>query len=163
MIRFYEGTPGLWELIVSKNPSDKIYTIRDKEKCIDILTSTNALKRNNDQNETSPKFSRSPKWMTLLKPIWSKYSRASEHSRGIARQHSGSAVNNGLAEQVGFSRVPIILPSDSIALLDRLELLLAIHRAGNTGVGNEVVSICDELKRQRVVDNSKYKYLMNFI
>jgi hypothetical protein len=30
--RVYEGTPGLWEVIVSKNPSDEIYTIRDKEK-----------------------------------------------------------------------------------------------------------------------------------
>jgi hypothetical protein len=86
--KVYEGTPGLWELIVSKNPSDEIYTIRDKEKYIDILTSTNALRRNNDPNETYPKSSRSPKWMNLLKPIWSKYSRASEHSRGIARQHT---------------------------------------------------------------------------
>jgi hypothetical protein len=91
--KVYEGTPGLWELIVSKNPSDEIYTIRDKEKYIDILTSTNALRRNNDPNETYPKSSRSPKWMNLLKPIWSKYSRASEHSRGIARQHTGSSVN----------------------------------------------------------------------
>jgi hypothetical protein len=72
-------------------------------------------------------------------------------------------VNKGLAEQVGFSRVPIILPSDPIALLDRLDLLLASHRAGNTGVRNEIVSICDELRRQGVVDDSKYKYLMNLI
>jgi hypothetical protein len=144
----YEGTPGLWELIVSKTPSDEIYTISDKEKYIDILMSTNALKRNNDPNEAHPKSSRSPKWVNLLKPIWSKYSRSSEHSRGNARQHTGSS---------------IILPSDPIALLDRLDLLLASHRAGNTGVRNEIVSICDELRRQGVVDNSKYKHLMNFI
>jgi hypothetical protein len=35
--RVYEGTPGLWELIVSKTPSDEIYTLSDKEKYIDIL------------------------------------------------------------------------------------------------------------------------------
>jgi hypothetical protein len=82
--------------------------------------------------------------------------------RFIARQHTGSSVNKGLAEQVGFSqRVPIILPSDPTALLDRLDLLLASHRAGNTGVRNEIVSICDELRRQGVVNDSKYKYLMN--
>jgi hypothetical protein len=115
--------------------------------------STNALKRNNDPNEAHPKSSRSPKWVNLLKPIWSKYSRSSEP----ARQHTGSSVqsNKGL--------VPVILPSDPIALLDRLDLLLASHRAGNTGVRNEIVSICDELRRQGVVDNSKYKYLMNLI
>jgi hypothetical protein len=161
--KVYEGTWGLWELIVSKNPSDEIYTIRDKEKYIDILTSTNALRRNNDPNETYPKSRRSPKWMNLLKPIWSKFSRASEHSRGIARQHTGSSVNKRLAGHVGFSRVPIILPSDPTALLDRLDLLLASHREGNTGIRNEVVLICEELRRQGVVDDSKYKYLMNLI
>jgi hypothetical protein len=72
----YEGTPGLWELIVSKTPNDNIYTMSDKEKYIDILLSTNTLKRNNDPNETHPKSSRSVKWANLLSPIWSKYSRA---------------------------------------------------------------------------------------
>jgi hypothetical protein len=32
--KVYEGTPGLWELTVSKNPSDEIYTLSDKEKYI---------------------------------------------------------------------------------------------------------------------------------
>jgi hypothetical protein len=85
--------------------------------------------------------------MTLLKPIWSKYSHASKP----ARQHTGSSVNKGLAKQVGFSRVPIILPSDPTALLYRLDLLLASHRAGNTGVKNEIVSIYDELRRQKLL------------
>jgi hypothetical protein len=43
--RIYEGTPGLWELIVSKAPNDNIYTMSDKEQYIDILLSTNTLKR----------------------------------------------------------------------------------------------------------------------
>jgi hypothetical protein len=106
--------------------------------------STNALKQNNDPNETYPKSSRSPKWMNLLKPIWSKYSRSS----GPTRQHTGSS---------------IILSSNPMALLDRLDLLLASHQAGNTGVRNEIVSICDELRRQEVVNDSKCKYLMNLI
>jgi hypothetical protein len=131
------------------NPSDEIYTIRDKEKYIDILTSTNALRRNNDPNEAHPKSSRSPKWVNLLKPIWSKYSSSGKPTR----QHTGSSVKFA----------PIILPSDPTALLERLDLLLASHRAGNTGVRNEIVSICDELRRQGVVDDSKYKYLMNLI
>jgi hypothetical protein len=111
--RVYEGTPGLWELIVSKTPSDYIYTLSDKERYIDILTSTNVLKWNNDPNETYPKSSRSNKWTSLLKPIWSEYSRASKS----APQHTGSSMK----------LAPIILPSDPIALLDRLDLLLASH------------------------------------
>jgi hypothetical protein len=55
----------------------------------------------------------------------------------------------------------IILPSDPTALLDRLDLLLASHRAGNTDARNEIVSICDELRRQGVVNDSNYKLLMN--
>jgi hypothetical protein len=140
--RVYQGTPGLWELIVSKTPSDEIYTINDKEKYIDMLMSTNALKRNYNPNEAHPKSSRSLKWVNLLKPICSKY------YRGNVRQHTGSSS---------------ILPGDPIALLDRLDLLLASHRAGNTGVRNEIVTICDELRMQGVVDDSKYKYLMNLI
>jgi hypothetical protein len=113
--KVYEGTPELWELIVSKTPSDEIYMIREKEKYIDILMSTNALEQNNDPNEVHPKSSRSPKWVNLLKPICSNYSRSSRPSR----QHAGSS---------------IILPSHPIALLYRLDLLLASHQACNTGV-----------------------------
>jgi hypothetical protein len=147
--RVYEGTPGLWELHVSKTPSDEIYTLGDMEKYTDILISTNALKWNNKPNETYPKSGKSTKWLNLLKPIWSKYSRASS----TARQHTGSSVK----------LAPIILPSDPLALSDRLDLLLASHQAATTGVRNEIVSICDELRRQGVVDDSKYKYLMNLI
>ena len=41
----------------------------------------------------------------------------------------------------------VVIPSDPNALLERLDLLLASQEAGHTGVGNELVSICDELKR----------------
>ena len=51
----------------------------------------------------------------------------------------------------------VVIPCDPDALLERLELLLASQEAGHTGVGNEVVSICDELKRQGVLDPKSYK------
>lgn len=57
----------------------------------------------------------------------------------------------------------IILPSDPNALLDRLDLLLASHKACNTGVRNEIVANCDEPRRKGILDNSKYKYLMDLI
>jgi hypothetical protein len=146
--RVYEGTPGLWELIVSKTPSNDIHTLSAKERYIDILTSTNAMRRNNNPSEAHPKSSRSPKWTNLLKPIWSKYF-------SVSKQHTGSSLNK--------VPTPLILPSDLSALFDRLDLLLASHRAGNTGVRNEIVSTCDELRRQGVINDSKYKLLMNFI
>ena len=41
----------------------------------------------------------------------------------------------------------------------KLDLLLASQEAGHTGVRNELVSICDELKRQGVLDTKAYKNL----
>ena len=39
----YEGTPGFWSLIVSKNPGPDDYTVDDLEKYKDLLIRTNAI------------------------------------------------------------------------------------------------------------------------
>ena len=39
----YEGTPGFWSLIVSKNPGPDDYTVDDFEKYKDLLIRTNAI------------------------------------------------------------------------------------------------------------------------
>ena len=57
----------------------------------------------------------------------------------------------------------IIISSDPNALLERLDLLLASQEAGHTGVRNELVSICDELKRQGVINANEYKNLNSII
>ena len=54
----------------------------------------------------------------------------------------------------------IILPSDPISLVERLDILMASKAAGNTGVMNELVSVCDELLRQKLLDKNKYKIIM---
>jgi hypothetical protein len=98
-------------------------------------------------------------------------------TKSSAKQHTGTSVQSahasshierviaheGHAEQVGFSRAPIQLPSNPIVLLDRLDVLLANHGAGNTGVCRELDSMRDELRRHGIVDDSKYNYLINLI
>ena len=74
----------------------------------------------------------------ILKPIWKK-----------GKYYEGSRV--------------VVIPSDPNALLERLDLLLASQEAGHTGVENELVSICDELKRQGVLDTRSYKKLNSVI
>jgi len=54
----------------------------------------------------------------------------------------------------------IILPSDPNALCERLELLMVSKQAGNTGLRNEIVSICDEPLRQKILSRDAYKNLM---
>ena len=56
-----------------------------------------------------------------------------------------------------------ILPSDPNALIDRFDLLFSSKKAGHTGVRNEIVSILDELKRQRVINTKEYKKLNSLI
>jgi len=53
-----------------------------------------------------------------------------------------------------------VIPSGPNALIVRLDLLLASKQAGNSGVRNKLVSICDELLRQNVIDKETYKKLM---
>ena len=132
----YEGTPGLWELIVSKNPTD--YTNDDYVNYARLMLKTNTLHRDNNPDSNYPKSSKGQKWNNILKDIW-KY----------RKEYEGSGV--------------VVIPSDPNALLERLDLLLASQEAGHTGVRNKLVSICDELKRQGVLDTKAYKKLNSII
>ena len=64
----YAGTPGLWGLFVAPTPDDKIFTNGDYDNYAEIMHSTNALRRNNDESETKPKANKSWKWKHTLKP-----------------------------------------------------------------------------------------------
>ena len=57
----------------------------------------------------------------------------------------------------------MVIPSDPNAFLERLDLLLASQEAGYMGVGNELVSRCNELKRQGVLNLMSYKHLISNI
>ena len=66
----YLGTPGLWELIAATTPDDNIFTNGVYDNYAEIMHSTKALRRNNDESETKPKANKSWKWKHILKPIW---------------------------------------------------------------------------------------------
>ena len=139
----FEGTPGLWELIMSKNP--KKYTDKDYDNYEDLMIMTNALHRNNDEDNSHPKGSKSVKWVNLLSPIW--------------RRKKGGVYTFPKKKEGYEGEGVVVIPSNPNALLERLDLLLASQEAGHTGVRNELVSICDELKRQGVLDTKAYKKL----
>ena len=134
----FVGTKGLWELITSKKPNKDLYKEEDYVDYERLMIKTNALHRDYDPNNPLPRGSKSDKWKFLLGPIW--------HNR---EYYEGKGT--------------VIMSSDPNALLERLDLLLASQKAGHTGVGNELVSICDELKRQGVLDTTAYKKLNSII
>ena len=132
----FRGTDGLWELIMEDRP--RKYTKEDEDEYRDLLIKTNVLHRDFDPKNPNPRGSDSYKWMKILSPIW--YGSKKVEGKGV-----------------------VVIPSDPNALLERLDLLLASQDAGHTGVGNELVSICDELKRQGVLDTKTYKKINSII
>ena len=155
----YEGTPGFWSLIVSKNPGPDDYTIDDLEKYRDLLIRTNAIFFNNNptQNRAKGNFQGS-KWKNIIKPVWEDIKPKPTGKGGKGRKKrqedpTPSTSGTGLT----------ILPNDPNALIERFDLLLASQNAGHTGVRNELVSIFDELKRQGVINTNTYKILNSII
>ena len=105
------------------------------------MHSANALRRSNDESKTKPKANKTWKWKQILKPMWDE---------------KDLYTGNGLTPSVP----AIILSCDPIALVERLDILMASKAAGNTCVRNELVSLCDELLRQKLIDKHKYKIIM---
>ena len=146
----FKGTPGLWELIMEKEP--KKYTEEDLKRYGDLLFKTNAINQDFNKNNPYPRANRSYKWQNIVGFIWAERTagkKIGETSVKRVKKTDGKGV--------------VVIPSDPNALLERLDLLLASKEAGHTGVMNELVSICDELKRQGVLDTNAYKKLNHLI
>ena len=130
------GRPCLWELLTSKNPQN--YNTEDYADYRFLMLKTNAIHKNNNSNNLRAKGNyKGEKWENILGPIWEEIKKK--------KKYEGKGV--------------VVIPSDPNALLERLDLLLASQEVGHTGVGNELVSICDELKRQGVLETKTYKKL----
>ena len=140
----FTGTPGLWELIMENIPNPEKYTKEDLKRYEYLLFKTNAINQDFDPNNPYPRASRSYKWQNIVSLIW-------------AEKTAGKAFGKTAGKGV------VVIPSDPNALLERLDLLLASQEAGHTGVRNELISICDELKRQGVLDTKAYKKLNHII
>ena len=142
------GTDGLWELLTSKNPQN--FTDKDYDMYEDLMIMTNALHVDNDEDNPHPKGNhKTYKWLNIVRPIWFKKKGDVYRFPKKKEGYEGEGV--------------VVIPSDPNALLERLDLLLASQEAGHTGVRNELVSICDELKRQGVLDTKAYKKLNHII
>ena len=146
--KMFKGTDGLWNLIMSKNP--KKFDDKDYEEYKKLMIITNALHVGNDPNNPYPKGNhKGHKWERIIAPIWFGKKGGLHKLPNKKEGYKGKGV--------------VVIPSDPNALLERLDLLLASQEAGHTGVRNELVSICDELKRQGVLDTKAYKKLNHII
>ena len=177
----FPGTPGLWELIISEFPMN--YTKEEYDDYKHLMTITNAMYRNNNSKQTNPKPANNEKWKYIVGPIWYmnkgfdeddafRMAKDPEYKQKVVNRESRRrrrekrigeySRSDGKRSNIEGSGV-VVIPSDPNALLERLDLLLASQEAGHTGVRNELVSICDELKRQGVLDTKAYKKLNHII
>jgi len=140
----YEGTPGLWELIVMKKPKTGAYDGNNVKNYKEIIKRTGATRH--PENPQRPVANRGHKWENFIRPIWDKPMQKPNQPK-VKLQHKKT-------QRQGF------LPSDPNALCERLELLMASKQAGNTSLRNEIVSICDKLLRQKILSHDAYKNLM---
>jgi len=124
-----------------KNPKIKDATKTDKDNYLEILKETGALYELNKKGGLKIKAPRSEKSRNIIKPLLEEKKQQ--------RLEELETLGQG-----------IILPSDPNALCERLELLMASKQAGNTGLRNEIVSICDELLRQKILPRDAYKNLV---
>jgi len=128
----YKGTPGLWELLTMARPNESICDSNDHADYAEILNVTKAMSMPSNLNK--PKASGGWKYMNIIQPIWD--------------------ANTGKGVDV------VVLPQDSNALIEMLDLRMSSFKAGNTGLRNEIVSILDELLRQKAIDSDSYKNVM---
>ena len=157
--KIFEGTPGFWELVTSKNPKLENYTKEDLSKYQRLVILTNTAYRNNNPTQNYPKHNKGNKWKNIIKPIWLaiQEQKDKEDYKEFEEPEDDDP-------QPGTSGSGLkILPSDPNALIDRFDLLFSSQKAGHTGVRNEIVAILDELKRQRVISVQDYKKLNRII
>ena len=130
----YEGTDGLWKLIMTKRPDEKKYTFEDLKNYKDLVRQTNVI--NHPRNVT--KHSRPTttyKWKYIL-----------------------SSLHTVAGEGIHF------LPVDIKGMTSKLNLLLAEYSAGNrTSTRNEIVSIIDELLRRKRISRTEYKDINSYL
>ena len=108
-----------------------MYDSEDKQNYKNILLETNAIINPATGRVRS---SGGEKYNNIIKPTYDEYKN--KKGKGL------------------------MLSSDPNVLVDMLSLRLASYKTGNTGLRNKIVDICDELKRQNILTDERYKNLM---
>ena len=119
----FEGTPGFWELVTSKDPKPENYTEEDLDKYQRLVILTNTAFQDNNPNNNKAKSSKSPKWKNIIKPIWKQIKKQKEEEYQEFEDEDDdpqpSTSGTGLK----------ILPSDPNALIDRFDLLFSSKKS----------------------------------
>ncbi|CAG9773438.1 unnamed protein product [Ceutorhynchus assimilis] len=155
----YPGTPGLYELLFKKEPVG--YKKADLDNYMDILTRTNAYRRNNNPNEQVQGNS-SVKYVTIIGPYL--YKKGITKSKTIIPRpvfekpiapyraaKKKAQIGKGLILKRNKKSTDYVYWDNVNELVNRLRILLASKAAGHNGHQNEIISIIEELKEAKVI------------
>ena len=167
----YEGTPGLWRLITSKDKPNKTeYKLDDLYNYAYIMYDTNTTRQG--FNKENKRVGGNKKMNELIKPlvIAIENENIEEEVKKFLPDEETDEETDEYEEfeddnpKPGTSGTGLkFLSSDPNALIDRFDLLFSSQKAGHSGVRNEIVSILDELKRQGIINVKEYKKLNSLI
>lgn len=132
--RQYDGTNGLYELIIMKKPVLSEISGRDRRMYYNILMQTNAHRNESNDGIKAP---RSGKYKKIIKPILNEFNLPTAEGSGMLFKE----IDLGKGEDNERYRYW----NDIHELLDELQLLWAEKIAGNTGHRNQIISILEEL------------------
>src|SRR5436190_7349915 len=131
----YRPTEGLYELLFKRTPDPDSYDDDDMDAYKDILNKTNAHKRNYNFQERVNRILTMKKYTDVIVKLFPPRGQGMEISYW----------------------------DDPNELCDRLRLLVASTETGNTGHGNEIINIIEELKEGGFIKgkgNTRYKSLL---
>ena len=132
----FNGTTGLWSLIMFKKPKEDTYLNEDLEQYQRLVEMTNVMSYPNNVRKNSH-LKATYKW----KKIFPRFGDV---------LHEGSGIK--------------FLPADINGLQTKLAYLLGEFQAGNTAATrNEIVSISDELLRRKNISQSEYRRINDFL
>lgn len=136
----YQLSTGLKEVLFCKRPKLDLVTEDDKIVYKQILTRTNAHKRDY-LKEGQLKGDKGKKYQYIIKPMF-----ATKNSD--KRKRGGNLPNLKKLK----SNTDFIYWDDPNELVERLKLLIASKHAGNTSHDNEIISIVEELKEAGIIE-----------
>lgn len=171
--KYYEGTPGLYELLFKQTPVR--YTNKDLENYMEILDKSAAYRRNYDPTQQILGTTNS-KYVTIIRPYLVKKkiltvqavksigqpsvsrnrSMSTSTSLNVSRLPPPAPVTRSKKKLGGFMNfsdkdVDYVYFDNPNELVDRLRLLIASQMAGHTGHHNEIMSIVEELREAKII------------
>ena len=159
----FKGTKELWNLLTSKDIPviNKDYKKEDLINYAHIMYHTNTTRQG--YNRDNKRISGNNKMNYLIKPLVVAIEKGyiEEEIKKFLSDKDEDDPKPGTSSAKGYGLK--FLSSDPNALIDRFDLLFSSKKAGHTGVRNEIISILDELKRQKVINVNEYKKLNSLI